>query len=184
MEKRIEKVISALPLKVIYEYRYLESRVHRIIDRFCNPFCKLCTCCCCKKEICDESIDSFWLKLIWTSSDYKISDYHDHAGWLTEYGCRLSVGRPPICYDFFCNYISDYISVNADCLIALRKIAHLVAFSGKNAIGTKHLVTLTANEIFHNLNYERLSDSIAKSLEILNYYENMLLYPSVPASGL
>jgi hypothetical protein len=174
-EKRIESDLLVLPyLKVIHEYRYLEFQVHRILDRFCIPFCKSCICCCCKKEICEESINSFWLELIWTSFGCKILYYHDNDGWLTERGCKLIVGRPPVCYDFFCNNISNYISIDIDSLVALRKIAHLITFSGKSAIGNKHLVTLTKYEIINKLSYKKLSNRITKSLEMLGYYESVL----------
>jgi hypothetical protein len=175
-EKTIEKPLVALPYleKVIHEYRYLESQVHRILDKFCTPFCKLCISCCCRKEICDESIDSYWLEMVWNGSGFTISNYNDNTGWLTEFGCKLSIGRPPVCYDFFCNNISNFIFQNMDSLAALRKIAHLIAFSGKNALGNKPLVTLTADEVLNKLNYKKLSNSIARSLEMFGYYESVL----------
>lgn len=64
--------------------------------------------------------------------------------------------------------------MDTDSFIAFKKIANLITFSGKNALGKRHLVTLTTDEILNQLNYKKLSHRIAKSLEMLGFYENMI----------
>ena len=53
-------------------------------------------------------------------------------------------------------------------------IANLMPLVGKNAIGNKHLVTLSAQEVLEHLNFTKLSAMIAKCLKLFEQYEKEL----------
>lgn len=159
-----------LHLKVIHEYVHLESQVRILITRFCLPFCSHCTNYCCKEKFCKESIDSFWLNLVWQNSGFELSQYDADLGWLTCTGCRLDAGRPPVCYSFLCHEILANLSPS-DPLVHLMEIAKLIPRVGKNAIGNKHLVTLSAHEVMNRLDFSKLSQRIAKGLKLFEQYE-------------
>jgi hypothetical protein len=64
-----------------------------------NP-CARCANVCCKEALCRESIDSDFLRFV---LDAKVDDYSASDGWYVPgSGCRLSYGRPLVCYEFFC----------------------------------------------------------------------------------
>ena len=170
----IETTNQLLPcLKVVYEYANLESQVRRLLNRFCSPHCSDCIDCCCKEKFCNESLGSFWLNMVWQNSGYDLSQYNAGSGWLTCDGCRLVAGRPPVCYSFICKEILKNPS-QSDHLQIMVNIAKLMPLVGKNAIGNKHLVTLSAQEVLEHLNFTKLSALIAKCLKLFEQYEKEL----------
>lgn len=160
-------------MKVVHEYIHLEFQVCRILTKFCSPFCSHCINCCCKEKFCNESLGSFWLTLVWQNSGCELLQYEVNSGWLTSNGCRLVAGRPPVCYSFICNEISDNLA-KSDYLKILRSIAKLMPLAGKNSIGSKHLVTLSTYEVLELLDLNRLSKHIEKCLNLLEQYKKEL----------
>jgi|SaaInlStandDraft_1057018.scaffolds.fasta_scaffold154359_2 hypothetical protein len=78
----------------------IESILQSIAARIPQNFCFKCTEVCCKEEICRESIESPFLNFI--LGDHK-SNYSQTDGWLNKStGCTTVIGRPLICYEFFC----------------------------------------------------------------------------------
>ena len=53
----------------------------------------------------------------------------------------------------------------------LKAISALPAIAGKNALGNKHLVTLSAEQILKRMNFTKLGKQIAKSLNLFQRYE-------------
>jgi len=168
-----ETSINALSrdcIKSILEYQDLEQKVRRLILKACKPFCSTCSDCCCKKDFCSESLDSYWLRMIWNLQGYTGSQYDDSKGWLLSEGCRLITGRPPVCYEYLCNGILG--KIQEDCTLDnLKAISALPAFAGKNALGNKHLVTLSSEQILTRMNFGKLRRQIAKSLNLFQRYE-------------
>ena len=82
-------------------------------------------------------------------------------------GCRLPIGRPPICYQFFCQKALDGLPDDHH-REHLKTAAALVNDVGKQALGGRHLVTLTAAEIFGRLNIDKLNQRIRSALGRLN----------------
>jgi hypothetical protein len=170
-----EKEIHTSPLsrdciKAILEYQDLEQKVRRLILKACKPFCSACSDCCCKKDFCSESLDSYWLRMTWNLQGYTVSQYDDSKGWLLSEGCRLDTGRPPVCYEYLCDRI--LVEIQEDCTLDnLKAISALPAFAGKNALGNKHLVTLSSEQILTRMNFLKLRRQIAKSLNLFQRYE-------------
>lgn len=159
-------------------YRNLEQQTSRIISSICRPFCSRCNVVCCKEEFCSESIDSFWLRLIWQTCDHEISQYDAHRGWLRPNGCGLMAGRPPLCHEYFCNDIFDKIS-QASSSHDFIEISKLLALAGKNALGNSHLVTLSSEQVLTRLNFTKLKTRITRSFEQLRRYEKDLSGPTL-----
>lgn len=125
----------------------------------CSSACSTCTGCCCRKEICAESVESVWLKLVWETFDQGVPEYNDSTGWLSQEGCQLPVGRPPVCYEYFCSRLLGEIRTGFH-LDVLQRISKLVSHVGEKALGSKHLITLSYKQIMTSLNYEKLMNRI------------------------
>lgn len=141
-----------------------------MLFKVCAPFCSVCSECCCNKDFCSEALDSFWLRLIWAEQGYALSQYDDSKGWLLSDGCRLNAGRPPVCYEYLCNKIMEKISTGAY-MDNLKGIASLPALAGKNALGNRHLITLSPEQILKRINFAKLRRQIAKSVNLFKHYE-------------
>jgi len=64
-----------------------------------NP-CARCTSVCCKEVYCRESVNSAFLRFVLGP---RVDAYSANDGWFEPgSGCRLSYGRPLVCYAFFC----------------------------------------------------------------------------------
>jgi len=157
----------------VLEYQRLETQVRLLIGEVCKSHCSHCLNRCCKKDFCVESIASPWLRLVWETSHHKIMEYDDSTGWLTDSGCRLNAGRPPVCYEFMCSQILMEISAT-DRMHTIKVLSKLVTFAGANALGKKHLVTLSSTQLLTRLNYTRLRRRLAHSQEILQNCEQVL----------
>jgi hypothetical protein len=179
-----KKITHTLPTHYITaarEYGHLEARVRRLIAKACLSFCSECNDICCKENICFESIESFWLKIVQIVHGHETSGYNESLGWLSSCGCALAVGRPPVCYEFFCNRILEEIP-KGNYLIGLKGISSLVSFAGKNALGNRHLVALSAEEIMTLLDSNKLRKRIAKCFNLYKQYESQIESTSVPES--
>lgn len=162
------KMTQDLPVDYVMaarDYSCLETKVKIFISKACLSYCSRCGTLCCKRSICSESIDSHWLRIVWSLRGHEMGQYDGIMGWLSSYGCNLTAGRPPVCYMFFCNRIVEEIPT-ATYLCRLKAISELVTFAGKNAVGNRHLVTLSAEDIMTNLDFNRLRNRIAKCLQL------------------
>ena len=156
-------------IEAILGYQGLEQRVRELILNVCRPFCRTCSDCCCEKDFCSESLDSYWLKMTWEMWGYDRSQYDESHGWLLSDGCRLVTGRPPVCYEYLCTKIlSDVPGIPLD---ILKEVSMLLSFTGKNALGNRHLITLSSEQILTRMNFNKLRRQIAKSLNLLRRYE-------------
>ncbi len=56
-------------------------------------------------------------------------------------GCALSTGRPPVCYQFYCNKIIDALPDDQH-RYRFQVLSNLVPHIGKRALGHRHLVEI------------------------------------------
>lgn len=147
-------------------YGLLELRVTALLARQFADDCASCGGRCCEVAICRESVESDWLRLLSSRSGEKGAAFDPIQGWRSPAGCRLPIGRPPICYTFFCNHAIDSIS-NDRCRENLLAAAALVPSVGEKALGRRHLVTLPAADIFGRLDTRRLRGRIVAALSRL-----------------
>ena len=144
-------------------YAELEGEVQQVIGNLFGSVCSLCTSTCCTPDICEESLDSAFLRKIREFLQPQ-AFFCERYGWLAENGCTLKCGRPPVCYGFFCNEIIDSLpeSARAD----LRELGRIVSDVGSRALGSRHLVELSEEDL-ERINCERLLAKIEGGRERL-----------------
>lgn len=153
----------------IIQYYFIEKKIQKSISSICAVFCNKCDTLCCREDICRESIDSYWLNLVWQTHDHDISNYDKRKGWLTSNGCQLFAGRPPVCYEYFCNKIRNALK-NGPYKQYLKEISSLINVAGKNALGNKHLVTLSKEQILYKVDFKRLISKFSICLHLYDQY--------------
>jgi hypothetical protein len=115
-------------------YAAIELHMQGMINRECRNFCVQCPSLCCKEHFCRESIDSPFLSVLVKKQK---AVYHRITGWMSGSGCRLGYGRPPVCYDFFCDAISEDARFHAS---GLQRIVREFIAIGNKARGNRHLI--------------------------------------------
>jgi hypothetical protein len=124
-------------LDILFDrYIVLEQQIQRMINRASGHFCAKCSSPCCKECYCKESIESPFLSAL--IKKQKIA-YHATKGWMSPKGCRLEYGRPPVCYDFFCDAIAGSPSFQAT---DIQEFIREYLATGNNALGSTHLVCI------------------------------------------
>jgi hypothetical protein len=96
--------------------------------------CTRCTSVCCKEPLCRESIDSDFLRFVLGA---RVADYSVRDGWhAAGSGCRLSHGRPLVCYEYFCEQF-DPQAVNA-----LRQLSRAFKKVYARALAEQHILVV------------------------------------------
>lgn len=155
-----------MPASLVEEYKNLENTVRQRISDIGRPFCEGCSSPCCREDICRETLESLWLRTVWTSNQVDVSSYDDARGWLTVGGCALKAGRPPVCYEFFCSGIMASLG-GAYQKYGLTALGNLMNFVGRGALGKSHLVTLSEPEELLNIHYGRIRKRIGEAYKAL-----------------
>ena len=154
---------------LLEEYTELERGVQELISAQCSPVCELCTACCCRADLCEEALGSPFLKLLHGRDSLE----SDRYGFLTETGCGLEIGRPPICYEFFCD---ELMAAQPDDLHrdVLRVLGRLPAYAGENACGEIHLTEIFNKEKLRHLAFHQLESRLLEALEALACIRSIL----------
>ncbi len=163
------------PLKnFIEQYIELEKGVQELLREQCTSLCMQCTICCCHAHICEEAIESAFLRLVHQQTGL----FSDQYGFLSETGCTLQQGRPPVCYEFFCD---DQIYFQPDELHGeiLQILGALPNHATQKALGDRPLVEIMQDEALDQLDFQGLEKQLQESLHALKtirtfYNENTL----------
>lgn len=181
------------PSPLIATDRVFSEKLHRIRDTHIEVesilqslsalqeenLCASCTHVCCKEALCQESMDSDFLRFVLGS---RAEDYDPQQGWFQPgSGCRLSYGRPLICYEFFCDRY-DTPAVNTPSMMSLRQLSRAFkrvyagVYAGQHMLVVDDITQITAHKL--NIIHDRL-----ESLKTLanNALRNAL--PLRPAAG-
>lgn len=144
--------------KIIALYADLEKNIQQLMTTACYPYCSVCCSPCCKIDFCIESLQSPFLEAVRNYLAPK-QGWDTSCGWLTSKGCRLPLGRPPVCYEFICQTI-----LNAQPNTAQREVLHqlsmLLTTAGRRAAGARHIVEVVD---LTRLNHMRLTDQLQKA---------------------
>ena len=161
---------------LLEEYAELEQAVQELVSAQCREVCELCTACCCRADLCEEALESPFLRLLHGRDELE----SDRYGFLTETGCALELGRPPVCYEFFC---AELLAAQPDnqqrellCILG-----RLPAFAGQNAYGDAPLAEIMQEEELEHLAFQRLEKQLQesfKALEILRTFYNTGALPN------
>jgi len=109
-----------------------------------NP-CASCPHVCCKEVLCRESIDSDFLRFVLGS---RVDDYNVSDGWLVPgSGCRLSYGRPLVCYEYFCEQFDTQEVNSIRQLSRAFKSVYANAFAGQHILVVDDISRISANKL-------------------------------------
>jgi len=114
--------------------------------------CARCTSVCCREVMCRESVDSDFLRFVLGP---RVDDYGVNDGWYVPgSGCRLSYGRPLVCYEYFCaKYETQDVSAIRELSRAL-KMVYASAFAGQHILAVEDVSRISANKL--RIVYDRL----------------------------
>lgn len=179
--KKINKIFSLEGImersvfsQILWRYAALEREVQLLIGSRCGTLCALCTACCCRTDICEEAFDSVFLKRL-HGQERRSPFFNDRYGWQTERGCGLVLGRPPVCYEFFCD---ELLAVQPDDTrrYLLQLLGKLVDHVGQNALGHTHLVDLIDENDLDRLSFEPFKKKLDQAHAALEharfFYDN------------
>jgi hypothetical protein len=139
--------------RIIEKYAVFEAEVMELTTRIYRSFCRICKGDCCRPEICAEANASPFLNRVRKHYNPN-ADFDPDFGWLTRAGCQLSVGRPPVCYQYFCDDIFDNGST-AEFRYAIKVLSNLVNYVGQNALNRRHIVELGTDSELNRVNLSR-----------------------------
>jgi len=150
-------------------YGRLEKEVQDCMTQHCAGRCSRCAQRCCRPHFCREALESPFLIQVRIRFAPEVPWYEDR-GWLGAEGCRLSAGRPPVCYEFLCDPLIAGLGTSRQ-RKTLGRLAMLLTTAGKSARGRRHLVELSDLD---RLNHERLARQLAQARAELGDLRQML----------
>ena len=165
-------------LKLILElYAEFEAKIQRYGGDFFHPHCSVCTEICCHVDICREALESPFLELL-RKDNPMLAKFNGENGWLSDTGCTLSVGRPPVCYEFLCRDIID-TQPTASHQYVFSVLAKLVSHIGKRAHRGKHIVEIIHIKQLDRVNLSTFEKRLQESMDafdaIRSFNENHFL---------
>jgi hypothetical protein len=129
--------------RAIDEYVALERSVQPVASGSCAPVCAQCRKVCCAARFCEESWTAPWLVAIALrvpgSRRAPGAGARSLEGHLATDGCRLRVGRPPVCYEYACHDVMGSVAGDRQKYL-FRVISHILTFAGAEALPGTHLV--------------------------------------------
>lgn len=144
---------------ILDAYIALENSVRQLQTHLFSETCGLCTACCCRADICEETVQSAFLSLLLKRQERTAGEMDDRYGWLDLHGCSLDYGRPPVCYAFFCDELLARLP-DDETRWVIRILGRLMDYVGEHAVNDWHLVEIM------NLDDLELVDTDALSLRL------------------
>ncbi len=146
---------------ILIAYATFESEVRVFSSELWFQWCSNCREVCCKSVYCRETSESSFLFLLLKKHSHQVSN-GTQKDWLSEAGCKLSVGRPPVCYEFLCaNILNDQqTGMQRYAMIVLSK---LVSHIGKRALGSRHLIEVMDPADLKKIKYSRFQKRLSEA---------------------
>ena len=146
---------------ILKAYVAFESEVRVFSSELWLQSCSNCREVCCKAVYCRETFESPFLFLLLNKYSHKLYNNTQKA-WLGEAGCKLSVGRPPVCYEFLCANIlnAQQTGLQRYAMIVLSK---LVSHIGKRALGSRHLIEVMDPADLKKIKYSRFQKRLSEA---------------------
>ena len=143
-------------------YAELERGVRALMTQLFSGTCGMCTACCCRADICEEATESAFLSKLLEKQGLRKDDMDDSYGWLDLHGCSLQYGRPPVCYEFFCDELLARLP-DDETRFSARVLGKLLNHVGREALGGWHLVEIMEesdlDKIDHGMIKQKLDES-------------------------
>lgn len=146
----------------IERYAELENRVRELVEEKCRPLCLTCTCFCCDAIICSEAVESPFLKRVHQQSDR----YSEKNGFTSKTGCTLHQGRPPVCYEYFCDN-HFYYQPDEQHEKVLKILGALPTHALRNADGDVPLTEIMDEQQLDQVDFAKLGMHLAESFRAL-----------------
>lgn len=153
--------------KIIWRYAALEREVQTLISGRCSYACSICPSCCCRTDLCEETFHSAFLKALHGHAPDS-TQFSDRYGWRTENGCSLSLGRPPVCYEFFCDDILNSQRSEAHRYV-LKVLGKLLNYVGEQALGDRHLVEISDKQDLNRIPLDRFKEKVNEGRSALEH---------------
>jgi len=156
---------------ILREYAVFEDEVRRFSAKLWFQWCSNCREVCCQAVYCRETLESPFLFLLSKNYSPEVS-YSTQKAWLSETGCKLSIGRPPVCYEFLCGTIleAQQPAIERYAMIVLSK---LMSHIGKKALGSRHLIEVMDPDDLKKIRYSRFQKRLT---EARNAFDVVQLY--------
>lgn len=142
--------------QILWRYAALEREVQNLINACCSGACSLCTSCCCRPDLCEEAFESVFLRSL-HGQDRSSILFTERYGWRTENGCSLPLGRPPVCYEFFCDDLLDGQPDDARRYM-LRVLGKLLMHVGEGTRGTPPLADIRDEAELNRIDVSRFKE--------------------------
>lgn len=142
-------------VRVATAYGVLEKKVLALMAVQCAAFCGRCAAVCCRPVYCREALTSPFLAWV-RKVHLACVKWSVDTGWLGPAGCRLTVGRPLVCYEFICNRIL-FGRPEQRSRDDLKELADLLTGVGRRARAGHHLLELYD---WQAVNWERLEKQL------------------------
>ena len=147
--------------QILKEYAAFESEVRFFSSELWFQWCSNCREICCKAIYCRETYESPFLFLLIKKHSHQVF-YDTQQDWLSEAGCKLSVGRPPVCYEFLCGNILDAQQTGMH-RYAMIVLAKLISHIGKRALGSRHLIEVMDPDDLKKIRYSRFQKRLSEA---------------------
>jgi len=146
----------------IKQYTQLEHGVQELMLQKCSALCQQCTCYCCDAIICSEAIESPFLKLVHKETNR----YNKQHGFTSSTGCTLKQGRPPVCYEYFCDdhFYHQPDDLHAECL---KILGALLNHAIQNAQPDTPLTEIMQEKALDQLDFQQMITQLQESFQAL-----------------
>ncbi len=155
---------------IINPYIRLECDIRELMSRLFSSTCGLCTACCCRADICEETTQSAFLSLLLNKQGRSAETMDDRYGWLDIHGCALEYGRPPVCYAFFCDELLARLP-DEETRWVVRILGRLINYIGESAVGDTHLVELQTLEDLEAADLAGITTRLEEAQAVLEIVE-------------
>lgn len=157
----------------IEAYIELETLVCRLQSSLFSETCGLCTACCCRVDICEETTQSAFLSLLLERQKLGGKDLDERFGWLDQHGCTLEFGRPPVCYAYFCDQLLARLP-DDEAREVIRALGRLMEYIGENALNDRHLVEIVDSGNLRHVDFDMLNDRLEEAREVVDVVEHFI----------
>ena len=147
--------------EILQDYAAFEAEVRFFSSELWSQWCSNCRGVCCKAVYCRETIESPFLYLLLQKHSQPIF-YRTQKDWLSEAGCKLPVGRPPVCYEFLCDTILDAQQTGMQ-RYGMMILSKLISHIGKRALGTRHLIEVMKPADLKKIRYSRFEKRLLEA---------------------
>lgn len=139
-------------------------------------FCLECADICCQEAICRESLHSPFLNAL---VQKQAMAYNDDYGRLAEFGCRLSYGRPQVCYAYFCN---EVIEKQTEWFQKVDDVIKAFSASGDRAWGSTHLIRVENLDELSDHKISKIKNKMDQVVQIISEAQSPIQSESIKSN--